>query len=1006
MRWLGGKRGLLWIKGKPGSGKSTLMAFIYRELQKTPPSNRSVTLDFFFHGRGTFLQKTSIGMFRSLLHQIYDKVPSVRSPILAAFSEKEKLGEAGSGWQWQCKELEDLFSHAVIHAAKSKIVTIFVDALDEAGVDTARELAEYFQVLNNRPAVGMNKTKICISCRHYPIVTLAGDTSLDIHVEDENKEDISVYVHDKLHNSLGTSEFKEQYLAELQNTIVKRAQGVFQWAVLVVRLMIKYHNKGCSTKEIRQLLDEVPEALGKVYEHILRKVIDKKDYPLTLRLMRWVCLAEWPLTMTDIRFGMCLPEKEIFSSEYSLAGLELQPEEKMIKRISSLSGGLIESRQHESSQIVQFIHQSVNDFLLQGGLQIFDKTTTTDLIGQGHHQLSLICANYMRIAEMDSSNDSNAEAIKAMFPFVDYVVKSWFLHAEKAETRGITQDYLLRYAHYYPNMLERWARFYRILDSGNYSGRRPQESITMLHIASSAGLLSVVNSLLLTYSNIEQTDSSGNRALHYASRRGYAQVVQALLNAGADFKAENRKNCTALELAAANGHEEIVRLLLSRGANVNKQTGRTGDALYRATMKGSIAIVQLLINSQTDVNAQGGRYGNALQAAAYRGYQHIVQLLLDKQADVNAQGGDFGNALQAAAFGGHQPIVQLLLDKQADVNAQGGEYGHALQAAAFGGYQSIVQLLLDKQADANAQGGYFGNALQAAALGGRQPIVQLLLNKQVDVNIKGGHFSNALQAAAYGGHQSTVQLLLDKHADVNAQGGEFSNALQAAAYGGYQSIVQLLLDKQADVNAQGGHFNNALQAATIQGHQSIVQLLLDKQADVNAQGGLYSNALQIAAFRGYQHIVQLLLDKQADVNAQGGAYGNALQAAAYGGYQSIVQLLLDKQADVNAQGGRYGNALQAAVFRGHQLTVQFLLDNQANIFNQDKQGRYVIHLALRGGHHELTALILSTIKTVDWNYQDLQGCFPLHFAASGASDQIIQLILESKVDINTVDTYG
>lgn len=233
------------------------MAFIYRELQKNPPLKRSLILDFFFHGRGTILQKTPIGMFQSLLHQIYDKVPSVRSPVLAAFREKKKLGEAGSGWEWQRKELEDLFSFAVVRAAKSRTITIFVDALDEAGVDTAKELAEYFQELNNQLVVKMSATSICISCRHYPIV--AGNTSLDVRVEDENKEDISVYICDKLHRSLGTDDFKQQYLAELQDTIVERAQGVLQWAVLVVRLMIKYYDKGCSTKEIRQLLDEVPK---------------------------------------------------------------------------------------------------------------------------------------------------------------------------------------------------------------------------------------------------------------------------------------------------------------------------------------------------------------------------------------------------------------------------------------------------------------------------------------------------------------------------------------------------------------------------------------------------------------------------------------------------------------------------------------------------------------------------------------------------------------------------
>ena len=80
-------------------------------------------------------------MFRSLLHQLFIQVRSVRPPIRAAFKEKQTFGKAGGDWEWQCKELEDLFSNAVICTAKVQAMTIFVDAIDEAGSDVANELA-------------------------------------------------------------------------------------------------------------------------------------------------------------------------------------------------------------------------------------------------------------------------------------------------------------------------------------------------------------------------------------------------------------------------------------------------------------------------------------------------------------------------------------------------------------------------------------------------------------------------------------------------------------------------------------------------------------------------------------------------------------------------------------------------------------------------------------------------------------------------------------------------
>jgi hypothetical protein len=82
-----------------------------------------------------------------------------------------------------------------------------------------------------------------------------------------------------------TNETERKYLAELQKTIVEGAQGVFQWAALVVVMAVRYHNDGMPQKEIRRILAEVPQKLGDVYKHILREVIDKKDYQQTLCLM-------------------------------------------------------------------------------------------------------------------------------------------------------------------------------------------------------------------------------------------------------------------------------------------------------------------------------------------------------------------------------------------------------------------------------------------------------------------------------------------------------------------------------------------------------------------------------------------------------------------------------------------------------------------------------------------------------------------------------------------------
>jgi len=74
-QWDANGQGLLWVKGKPGSGKSTLMKHIVRERGRIQPEGRNLNIVFYFHGRGTELQKSPMGLFRALIHQIGQAYP-------------------------------------------------------------------------------------------------------------------------------------------------------------------------------------------------------------------------------------------------------------------------------------------------------------------------------------------------------------------------------------------------------------------------------------------------------------------------------------------------------------------------------------------------------------------------------------------------------------------------------------------------------------------------------------------------------------------------------------------------------------------------------------------------------------------------------------------------------------------------------------------------------------------------------------------------------------------
>lgn len=85
MAWLEEGNGIYWISGKAGSGKSSLMTTIHQDKRTTKAlevwagaaSAKLLTPAFFFWNSGTELQKTSVGLLRSLLFQLISATPEI-----------------------------------------------------------------------------------------------------------------------------------------------------------------------------------------------------------------------------------------------------------------------------------------------------------------------------------------------------------------------------------------------------------------------------------------------------------------------------------------------------------------------------------------------------------------------------------------------------------------------------------------------------------------------------------------------------------------------------------------------------------------------------------------------------------------------------------------------------------------------------------------------------------------------------------------------------------------
>ncbi|KAL8389270.1 hypothetical protein RB599_011058 [Gaeumannomyces hyphopodioides] len=472
--WAASDHGLLWIQGKPGSGKSTLLKHALNHRMQVSGSRKgTVVLSFFFHARGDALQKSPLGLFRSLLHQVLGEAPDVVSDLVKAFDKKsQQMGEAGTKWQWNWNELHDIFEVSLPNLLKTRQVWLFIDALDECGQENAVDLVDKFKSLLQIIPSASRQLRICFTCRHYPVLNLDG--VFEVCPERENGEDISTYVKHQL------SAFSRRTQSTIPQLITDRAQGVFMWARLVVKQVLDLEREGKGLVSIETAIRSIPPALDELY----LKLIEGMELD-SLKLIQWVCFSATPLETDDVPWAMIIDPNGAYKSlDECRRSSDFITKDNLERRINFLSRGLVEIVPSDGDQVVQFIHQSVKDFFLDKGLSALGNSLTpADTIGMAHDRLSKICLRYL---DMEEIVQAGPYTVDSDFPFLEYSKDWWGEHARQSSS----QEDLLEFFGWPSNALVE-----RLSVSAGYS-----PGTSLVHIACMEDLLGLLRVVLQTAS--------------------------------------------------------------------------------------------------------------------------------------------------------------------------------------------------------------------------------------------------------------------------------------------------------------------------------------------------------------------------------------------------------------------------------------------------------------------------------------------------------------------------
>lgn len=380
--WLRSGDSIYWINGKAGSGKSTLMRYIYdhpvtqQELRVWAGPTRLTVAGFFFWNSGTKEQRSQLGLLRSLLFTILQQYQEL-IPVVLPWLWAKRYSEALDPFTHHPQEvlplskLMEAFSNLLKQNTVSMKLCLFIDGLDEYDGDHST-IAELFVSIAKSPDV-----KVCVSSRPLLEFEDCFTSFPGLRLQDLTVGDIRNYVNDNLKVSQRYQRLSLQEPVKalsLVEEIVSKADGVFLWVKLVVRSLLSGLGKHDDISDLQHRLRLLPTDLEKLYELMLHRIdpIHMSRASIMFQILRESQDTDESVSILAFAFAndpksedmVCTAKgwNESGATAYSKA---------MEDRLKAQSAGLLEISGYDPYSLgseenrakVQYLHRTVRDYL-------------------------------------------------------------------------------------------------------------------------------------------------------------------------------------------------------------------------------------------------------------------------------------------------------------------------------------------------------------------------------------------------------------------------------------------------------------------------------------------------------------------------------------------------------------------------------------------------------------------------------------------------------------------
>lgn len=970
--------GFLWIKGKPGAGKSTLMKFALANTRRN--AKDEIVLSFFFNARGDDLEKSTSGLFRSLLVQLLEQVPSTKFRFSTLGSPMWK-----SNAEWTLESLQSLFEEAVLNLRDAAVIC-FVDALDECDEQQIRDMVYFFERLGeerlgeerlDEERLGEKTVeaalpfRVCFASRHYPHITMSKGHNLVLEDQEGHEQDIVNYLSAKL--KIGNSKLAEQARAEVR----AKASGNFLWVVVVTDSLNRESDAG-GTHNLKKRVDKFPDDLHELLRTILTRDASNKEE--LLLCIQWVLFARKPLTPTQLYFA-------VLSGVDPDVLLEWDRDETssgtIAKYLLNCSKGLTKITKSERPT-VQFSHEYVRDFLLEeDGLRGVWSYLPVGVGFQAasHDAIKECCLNSIRYGITDADipdrlpKSSSAETanlrqeVGEENPILEYATHQVLHHAEAAAKRGSGQEGFLND---FP--LSDWMRWQNIFAERQI--RRYDQTPSLLYVLAERGLTSLIELLPPTLDCLAVEDQRYGVPVVAASVGGHQEALQTMLE---------RISAT---LPPTSPFPEMCKEYLrspNKGTEIKHNLGiaiRNRKCLVGYLLKhGTYELLLLLLS--TGKLESGPMLSIPLHVWAkflsYKEGKRAATALLDLQAAAllpqywpGALYNSTTEALGTALILKHPAAVKHLLAAHADKSLPGiNNRVHFQQPLPLQNYELLEGVLC---------------TLARAGV----PNILIPIKKEEHLDV-----AASIQTEG-------VAALLQSGAYVEATKAAVDMALMTLITHGDGQVVSVLSVRESSFKARNDGGRTPVIIAAEEGQPWTIDVLLRLGADIEAES-IYGTALLTASRSGHGECIELLCSRGANTETR------------VGKGETPLMLVLKQQKNTRCAASllKWGACVHVRDMDGRtplMLVVRhkkapnmlrLLLDNGADIHAKDKEGRSALAWAARWDSFDNVKLLLD--RGADIHAKDKEGLSPLAWAARCRHPYAVQLLLERGANREDMD---